>query len=68
MDKIIPDIVYHLEWRQTNVPIPRLTDPILKLVDSGLFYIHGRTKDLQPVLAMDAGKLQGLLQRKEINS
>jgi len=61
LDNIIPDLLYHLEWRQTNVPIPQMTDPVLKLVGSGLFYIHGRTKDMQPILAMDVGMMRELI-------
>lgn len=57
----------HLEWRQTNVPMPRLNDQVLNVLNKGLMYIHGRTKDLSPVLYMDFAKLGPLLKNKEID-
>lgn len=45
MNRIINDLYYHLQWRQTNFPMPRLTDKTLKLLNSGCMYIFGRTKD-----------------------
>ena len=32
IEHIIPDIKYHLQWRQTNVPIPFLNDRTLNIL------------------------------------
>lgn len=53
LKKACADIVYHLQWRQTNVPIPILQDKTLFLINSGMFYIHGRCFDGSPVVIFD---------------
>lgn len=59
-------LMYQLEWRQTNVPIPLLTDRTLKLLSMGLIYLHGRCMDGTPIMYMDGIKLQNMLQNKLI--
>ena len=46
-------LLYQLEWRQTNVPIPMLTDKTLKLMSMGLIYLHGRCMDGTPLMYID---------------
>lgn len=67
VDDVVPDLLYHMQWRQTNVPMPRLTNATLHLLNQGIIYIHGRTRALAPILVIDFGKLKTLLERKEIN-
>ena len=54
-------IRYHLEWRQTNIPLPILTDRSVYLLNQGFLYVHGRAKDMSPILIFDIIKLQHLL-------
>lgn len=58
---------YHLEWRQTNVPMPVLTDRTVYLLNQGFLYIHGRAKDMSPILLFDIIKLQTLLDNQLID-
>lgn len=67
INDIIDDLYYHLEWRQTNSPQPMLTDDTLRLLNSGLLYMHGRTMDMCPILVLDFIKLAELLRKKIIN-
>lgn len=46
-----------MEWRQTNVPLPLLTDRTLKLLSMGILYLHGRCMDGTPLLYLDIGQL-----------
>lgn len=64
LNAIINDLYYHLEWRQTNVPMPLLNDTTLYLLNTGLFYIHGRTMDFSPILVLDFEKLTILMKNK----
>lgn len=41
-------LVEHLEWREKNLPII-LNDTQKLIIDSGLFYVHGRDRSLRPV-------------------
>ena len=50
--KVLPDLKYHLEWRQTNVPRPVLTDRLVYLINKGILYIHGRSKDYSPIVVI----------------
>lgn len=50
-------LLYQLEWRQTNVPIPLLTDKTLKLLSMGIIYLHGRCMDGTPLMFVDVIKL-----------
>ena len=43
------------------IPMPLLTDKTLKLLKSGIMYLHGRGKDGSPVLFIEMGKIIGLL-------
>ena len=67
MDDVIDALYYHLEWRQTNNPQPLLTDDTLRLLNSGILYLHGRTIDMSPILVLDFIKLADLLNKKLIN-
>jgi hypothetical protein len=44
-----------------------LTDETLKLLNSGILYLHGRTMDMSPILVLDFIKLAELLNKKLIN-
>ena len=66
-DKIIPDIIYHLEWRQTNIPIPYLTDRTLTVLNKGILYIHGRCMDYSPIILLDFYRLSEMLRNNEID-
>lgn len=67
MAKIITDLYYHLEWRQTNFPMPCLTDKTLKLLRTGCMYLHGRTIEYQPIIVIDMAIIGQLLAKKEID-
>ncbi len=67
-DKIIPDLYVHLQWRQTNIPIPMLQDRTLTLLNKGLFYIHGRCKDYSPIMVFDLKTMAELLEKNEIDN
>ena len=41
-------LVEHLEWRKEHLPII-LNDTQKHILDSGLFYVHGRDRSLRPV-------------------
>lgn len=66
MPNIIKNLVYHLEWRQTCIPRPILTDQTVKCMNKGLLYIHGRAMDNTPILIMDFVKLEEMIDNKEI--
>lgn len=68
IDLICNDLLYHLEWRQTNVPIPLLTDRSLQILKHGLIYIHGRAKDGSPIMVLNLQKLQQMLESKAIDA
>ena len=68
LNRVAVDMKYHLEWRQTNVPVPLLQDSTLRLLKSGIMYIHGRCKDQSPILVVNFGVLQDLLTRGIIDS
>lgn len=53
LKKVVKELRSHLEWRQIYYPLPLLTKEGLNLLNSGFMYIHGRTKDLSPILVMD---------------
>lgn len=55
MQKVCSDLIYHLQWRQTNIPIPILTDKALNLLNKGVLYIHGRCIDGSPIVYFDMG-------------
>lgn len=57
MPRIVNEIKNHLEWRQTNIPLPRLTDATLNLLNKGILYIHGRCKDFTPIIVIDMIRL-----------
>jgi hypothetical protein len=42
IDLILPDLLYHLEWRQTNIPRPILQSSSIAVLETGVLYIHGR--------------------------
>ena len=53
MENIVKDIYRHLEWRQTNIPMPLLESRTIRLLKRGVLYIHGRAKDLSPILIIN---------------
>ncbi len=56
-----------MQWRQLNIPLPIINHKIINLLKHGVLYIHGRTKDLSPIIMLDIKQLSGLLTRKEID-
>ena len=50
------------------MPRPRLQEDIHRLMQSGIVYIHGRTKDHSPILVLDFIKLSELLKKKQITN
>jgi hypothetical protein len=68
LNDTVSDLIFHLQWRQTNVPMPYLCDATLKILKTGMFYIHGRTMELQPILVLDFGPLRALLDKNEIDA
>lgn len=50
-------LVYQLEWRQTNVPLPYLQDKTLNLLKKGIIYLHGRCMDGSPIMFLDLIRL-----------
>lgn len=61
------DLLYHLEWRKSRVPISLLTEKTMFLLSKGFFYIHGRTKAGNPILFLDFKRMLPLMEAKEIN-
>jgi hypothetical protein len=44
--RVMADLKVHVSWRKSNVPLPILQDATLKVLNKGLIYIHGRSKNL----------------------
>ena len=53
MEDCVKDMLTHLQWRQCNLPMPILQDKTVKLLQYGIVYVHGRTKDLRPIIVLD---------------
>ena len=68
LEELCVGLFYHLEWRKTYFPFPRLTDPILKILHTGVLYLHGRCIDHSPILVMNFGVLKSLLKTKQIDA
>lgn len=66
LDLICKDIYAHLEWRETNIPLPVLHSQTLKCLKRGVLYVHGRSKDLSPILVCNLGALGPLLDEDEV--
>ena len=64
LKKVIPELKAHLEWRQVYYPLPMLSKEGLNLLNSGFLYVHGRTKDMSPMLIMDWKNLGALIKSK----
>lgn len=60
--------MYHLEWRQTFVPRPKLTSKIIKLINSGIFYIHGRAVDHTPLMVLNFGSILSHIENKSMTA
>ena len=67
LEQACSDFFKHLEWRQTMIPVPLLSDRTLKLLQSGIIYIHGRAKDGCPILHIEVAKIIAMVQTKEID-
>lgn len=65
---VVEKLHYHLQWRQTMVPRPKLTNKLLELLNTGLLYIHGRAKDHSPILVLSFAPMGPLLRNKQINA
>lgn len=61
LKRVVKEIKINLEFRQSNIPLPILTDKTLNLLNKGMLYIHGRTKDLSPILVLDLCLLTELI-------
>ena len=52
VEKAVEDLLTHLEWRRTYLPICLTTDQ-KRFLDEGMFYIHGRDRNLRPLNIFD---------------
>lgn len=52
VEKAVEDLLTHLEWRRTNLPILLTTDQ-KRFLDEGMFYIHGRDRNFRPLNIFD---------------
>lgn len=50
--KTVEDLLNHLEWRRTTLPIILTTDQ-KRFLDEGLFYVHGRDRSYRPLNIFD---------------
>lgn len=63
LESIIQDLYYHFCWRQNNFPLPPLQDASIKLLNTGVLYVHGLSKDHCPIVVLDFIKLGELLKK-----
>ena len=68
VQRVIKELIPNLEFRQTSMPVPRLTEKITNLLNKGLFYVHGRTRDLSPIIVLDLKRLKEFLDNKELDN
>ena len=68
LDIAVKDTADHLAWRHQNIPLPILNCKALATMNAGVLYIHGRTKDLSPIVVLDIKHLAVLLERGEIDA
>lgn len=68
LDAAVKEFAEHLAWRQQNIPVPILNCRALATLNKGVLFLHGRTKDLSPILVIDIKCLATLLERKEIDA
>ena len=54
-------------WRQQNIPLPILNEKALNMLRNGIMYIHGRTKDLHPIIVLDIKNLGALIEQDKID-
>lgn len=64
---VIQKAHFHLKFRKTFVPRSILTDKALKFLQSGVMYVHGKTKDHRPIIVFNAGPLRELIPSKQID-
>ena len=50
LDLIVECLTTHLEWRQTNIPLPLMESRTMRMMKRGCIYVHGRAKDMSPLL------------------
>jgi hypothetical protein len=67
MTNIVSNLLYHFEWRQTNVPRPYLMARVIPVMEKGLLYIHGRSMDMSPIIILDFVKLEEMIDAKAID-
>lgn len=60
MQKTVMSIHHHMKYRQNFIPRPMLTDKVANLVNSGLYYIHGRSKFHSPIVVFNCAVLRDL--------
>ena len=66
LDSICKEIYSHLEWREINIPLPILNPQTLNCLKAGALYIHGRCKDLTPILVANMGVVGRLFEKDQI--
>ena len=65
IQRVIKELVPFLEWRQTNIPVPKLDARCLNIINKGHLYIHGRTRDMSPIMILDFKRMAEMLEKEE---
>jgi len=68
VEKFANELYRHMEWRQCNIPLPILNSQTIKLMKRGALYIHGRAKDLSPIIVLSMPAIAEALKAKEITT
>ena len=53
------ELTHHLNFLANTLPIV-LTEPMMKLLDSGYYYSHGRDRSLRPIMFVSPKEILGL--------
>lgn len=68
LEVIIDHLYNHLEWRQTNIPLPFITDRTLRMLKKGVMYVHGRAKDMSPILVVNFAAIGEMIDENDIDA
>ena len=68
LDDIVNDLKSHLEWRQINQPMAVLNEQSLRLLKKGVMYVHGRCKDLTPILVINLAAIGEMMEQDDLCS
>lgn len=53
------ELIIHLNFLSETLPII-LTEPMMELIDSGYYYMHGRDRSLRPIMIVSPKEILGL--------